>query len=354
MNLLFLEGDMSRKGGTERMTALIANALSARHSVFVTSLRMVGGGVFFPLNGCVQHSVLDNGAGKTGAAAQIRMIRRFIKENKIDCVINVDVGMGFYGIIAARGTGAKVITWEHGNYFNNWGSRWFPYFRRFAARHSDAVVVLTERDKQNYMTNISRCRPVTVIGNPVEKHPVDYRSDSRTILSAGHLAPVKRFTLIPEVGRTVFARHPDWQWRICGEGPERAEIERKIAEYGLSKNIILAGSVSDMETEYRAAAMYVMTSEMEGLPMVLLEAKSYGLPLVSFDIMTGPGEIIRDGVNGYLVPSGDTAALAEKICRLIENEELRRDFSENSQVDIERFDSVEIIEQWEKLIQRLK
>lgn len=85
--------------------------------------------------------------------------------------------------------------------------------------------------------------------------------------------------------------------------------------------------------------------------MVLLEAKSWGLPLVSFDIMTGPGEIIRDGVNGYLVPPGDTAALAEKICRLIENEELRRDFSENSQVDIERFDSLEIIEQWEKLIQ---
>ncbi|MGM9598048.1 MAG: glycosyltransferase family 4 protein [Eubacteriales bacterium] len=343
---------MSRKGGTERMTALIANALSARHSVFVISLRMVGGGVSFPLDGCVQHSVLDNGAGKTGAAAQIRMIRRFIKENKIDCVINVDVGMGFYGIIAARGTGAKVITWEHGNYFNNWGSRWFPYFRRFAARHSDAMVVLTERDKQNYMTNISRCRPVTVIGNPVEKHPVDYRSDSRTILSAGHLAPVKRFTLIPEVGRTVFARHPDWQWRICGEGPERAEIERKIAEYGLSKNIILAGSVSDMETEYRSAAMYVMTSGMEGLPMVLLEAKSYGLPLVSFDIMTGPGEIIRDGVNGYLVQSGDTAALAEKICRLIENEELRRDFSENSQVDIERFDFNSITDAWEELITR--
>ena len=85
--------------------------------------------------------------------------------------------------------------------------------------------------------------------------------------------------------------------------------------------------------------------------MVLLEAKSWGLPLVSFDIMTGPGEIIRDGVNGYLVPPGDTAARAEKICRLIENEELRRDFSENSQVDIERFDSLEIIEQWEKLIQ---
>lgn len=352
MNLLFLEGDMSRKGGTERMTALIANALSARHSVFVISLRMVGGGVFFPLNGCVQHSVLDNGAGKTGAAAKIRMIRRFIKENKIDCVINVDVGMGFYGIIAARGTGAKVITWEHGNYFNNWGSRWFPYFRRFAARHSDAMVVLTERDKQNYMTNISRCRPVTVIGNPVEKHPVGYISDSRIILSAGHLAPVKRFTLIPEVGRTVFSRHPDWQWRICGEGPERAEIERKIAEYGLSKNIILAGSVSDMETEYRAAAMYVMTSGMEGLPMVLLEAKSYGLPLVSFDIMTGPGEVIRDGVNGYLVPSGDTAALAEKICRLIENEELRRDFSENSQVDIERFDFNSITDAWEELITR--
>lgn len=332
------------------MTAFISNLLAREFDVFILGLHQEFS-VRHELNSNVKYEILKSQKGKSCILFQIRMIRRFITANKIDCVINVDVGMGFYGIIAARGTGAKVITWEHGNYFNNWGSRWFPYFRRFAARHSDAMVVLTERDKQNYMTNISRCRPVTVIGNPVEKHSFDYRSDSRIILSVGHLSPVKRFGLIPEVGRTVFARHPDWQWRICGEGPERAEIERKIAEYGLSKNIILAGSVSDMETEYRAAAMVVMTSEMEGLPMVLLEAKSWGLPLVSFDIMTGPGEIIRDGVNGYLVPPGDTAALAEKICRLIENEELRRDFSENSQVDIERFDSVEIIEQWEKLIQ---
>ena len=95
MNLLFLEGDMSRKGGTERMTAFLANALSIRHSVFVISLRMAGDGVFFPLNGCVQHSVLDNGAGKTGAAAKIRMIRRFIKENKLGKVLPYTVRSGY-------------------------------------------------------------------------------------------------------------------------------------------------------------------------------------------------------------------------------------------------------------------
>jgi glycosyltransferase involved in cell wall biosynthesis len=89
---------------------------------------------------------------------------------------------------------------------------------------------------------------------------------------------------------------------------------------------------------------------MEGLPMVLLEAKSQGLPIVSFDIETGPSDIVRDGVNGYLVESGNTDAMAEKICNLIESPSLRASFSENSGLDMEKFDEENIVKQWETLI----
>ncbi len=345
MKIVFLEGDMSKAGGTERMTAMLANALTEKHMVSVLSLHG-NGDSFFPLDEAVECLRLTPGHPR-------RAIHSFLKKNCVDIVINVDIGMAIFGIPAAVGTKAKVITWEHSNFYNNWGSRWFPYIRRFAARFSDAVVVLTERDKQNYEENISHCRRVFTIGNPVETHERKYSAESKIILSAGHLSPIKRFDLIPDIGKIVFERHPDWEWHICGEGPERALIENKISQYGLNRNIKLAGSVKNMESAYCSASMYVMTSEMEGLPMVLLEAKSYGLPIVSFDIMTGPSEIVRDGVNGYLVTSGDITAMAERICELIEKPMLRNCFSDATVSDMDKFDKKVIINKWELLLKQL-
>lgn len=349
MNILFLEGDMSRRGGTERMTAWLSSMLVRDHSVAVISLHMNNSAVFFPLNENVHHSVLQ----KKKTAAQIREIRRFIRRNSVDAVINVDTGMGYIGILAAMATRAKVITWEHANFFNNWNSRIFPYLRRFAARKSDAVVVLTERDRHNYENNIKKCVPVTVIANPASKGVYSYDRASKIILSAGLLGRIKRFDRIIPIGRTVFSRYPDWKWVLCGDGPERETLENAVREAGLQENILFRGSVRDMDAQYAGAAMYVLTSEMEGLPMVLLEAKSHGLPIVSFDIETGPSDIVRDGVNGYLVKPGDIDAMAEKICELIAGDALRQEFSENAALDMERFDEERIVTQWETLIRSL-
>ena len=340
---------MSRRGGTERMTAWLASALCTDHEVHILSLNLHVGEVFFSLAEQVRHAAVHS--GKT--FAKIGEIRRYIKKNGIETVINVDTGMGYIGILAAIGTKTSVITWEHSNYYNNWNSRIFPYLRRFAACHSDAMVVLTEQDKRNYTETIRRCVPVTVIPNPAERHEYTYDTQLKTILSAGLLGKIKRFELIVPIAEKVFAKHPDWIWILCGDGSERENLENAVQNAGLADRIRLAGSVSDMEVQYRSAAMYVLTSEMEGLPMVLLEAKSYGLPIVSFDIQTGPGDIVRDGVNGYLVKSGNTDAMAEKICQLIENAELRKQFSDNAALDMDKFDEERIVGQWEKLISSL-
>lgn len=346
MRLVFLEGDMSRSGGTERMTAMLANALSKKHVVSILTLHG-NGNSFFPLESSVNCLSLQKKHPR-------KAIRSFIQKNSVDFVVNVDTGMALFGIPASVGTKTKVITWEHSNFYNNWGSKWFPYIRRFAAQFSDAVVVLTERDKQNYEENVSRCNRVVTIANPVELHEIKYPIESKIILSAGHLSPIKRFGLIPDIGNLVFAQHPDWQWHIYGEGLERTLIKEKISQYGLEKNIILDGSVKSMDEAYCVAAMYVMTSEMEGLPMVLLEAKSYGLPIVSFDIMTGPAEIVRDGINGYLVENGNIAAMANQICQLIEQPMLRKQFSDATVLDMNKFDRGEIIAKWENLFLELK
>ena len=342
---------MSRSGGTERMTALLANGLARTHQVFILSLRC-GGEVFYALDDGVEHRFLPAAKGKLGILRQIAAIRRFAREQKIDRIINVDMGMGIYGIPAAWGTGTRVVTWEHGNYFNNWGSRLFPYFRRFAARHSGAVVVLTKKDRENYLDHIRRCRPVHVIPNPAEPREFAYDPASKTILSAGLLLPIKGYGRVVELAKRLLPQRPGWTWIICGEGPERECLEREIAAEGLQDRVLLPGTVREMDRQYQSAAMFVLTSEMEGLPMVLLEAKAWGLPLVSFDIMTGPGDIIADGVNGRLVPAYDLDAMEESLARLMDDPALRQAFSRRSQEGMENFAWDNILKKWQEVLEK--
>lgn len=351
MRICFLEGDMSRSGGTERMTAWLANALCQGHDVHILSLRMAKDHAFFPLEGKVACEAVPPCPGKLGIWKQIRRIHNYLKKNSIDCVINVDMGMGFYGILAAKGTGAKVITWEHGNFYNNWGSRLFPYMRRYAAKKSDAVVVLTDKDRRNYLENIKGCAPVHTIPNPAQQHEHTYDVNSKTILSVGHLLRNKGYHRVVEMAKKLLPQRPDWKWVICGEGQERANLEKAIAEAGLECQLLLPGLQKDMDAWYRNSAMLVMTSDLEGLPMTLLEGKGWGLPLVAFDIMTGPSDIIADGVNGYLVEPFDTDQMAEEIAELMDNDTLRLRLSANASVGMEKFSREQIFAAWEEKLQ---
>ncbi len=349
MKILLLEGDMSRSGGTERMTAWLANTLCQNHSVTVLSLNMTKPEIFYSLDGNVSHDAVGEG----NVLSKIRKIKKLIRSHGFDVLINVDTGMGYIGILSAKHTRCKTVTWEHSNFHNNWNSKIFPYIRKYAAKHSDAFVTLTERDKKNYESNI-KCVPITVIPNPSDKHDFVYDINSKTILSAGLFNKIKRFDLIIPTAEKVFEKHPDWNWVICGDGPELAAVKKLAKNSSVEKNIIFPGAVKDMSGYYKKAAMYVMTSEAEGLPMVLLEAKSYGLPIVSFDINTGPSDIVRDGENGYLTESGNTELLAQKIIALAGDDELRSRFSKNSQSDMEKFSTEAITESWEKLLTEIK
>lgn len=341
---------MSRTGGTQRMCAWLANALSAEHEVSVLCLRQAGERPFFSLKNGVKYRVLPEFSGKTGILRQIRRINRFIKENAIDRVISVDMGMGFYGVLAARGTKAKTVAWEHGNFFNNWGSRVFPYLRRYAAIKSDAVVVLTDRDRENYRQNIPGCSAVYVIPNPASPRAVSYDGGSRVILSVGHLLENKGFHRAVEMAAPLLTEHPDWTWIICGEGPERPRLEAMIRERGLEGRVLLPGVMEDMDGVYRKAALLVLTSHMEGLPMALLEGKSWGLPLVAFDIMTGPSDIISDGVNGFLVEPFDTEQMTDRIRTLMDNPALRTQMSRSAADGMEKFSEEMILNGWKKVL----
>lgn len=151
----------------------------------------------------------------------------------------------------------------------------------------------------------------------------------------------------------MLSRYPDWQWDIYGSGNDQIKqyLITELDKGGVLSRVHFKGNVKGTDNIYPDHAIYVMTSRYEGLPLVLLEAKQYGLPIVSFNCPTGPAEIVLDKENGYLVDDYDINYMSEKIFTLIENENLRAQFAEKSMKDTEKFSKKKIIKQWEDLIE---
>lgn len=345
MNICFI-GHFTA-GGTERATFLVANGLSDTHNVSI--LNTCDRAPSFDLKKNVKFNYLKTGC----IPRRIIYLRKYLRENKIDVLITVEAMTGLLSIIAAKLSSCKHIVWEHANFYQSQGIRWIQKIRQLELICADAYVVLTERDKNNFIEHFKIKTKLEQIYNIADQqsHHV-YDINSKTIISVGHLRKVKNFIVIPDVAKTVFTRHPDWCWEIYGDtkGDEYQSIKGKIEEYGLQNRVLFRGRCSEMNTAYKQASIYVMTSLQEGLPMVLLEAKSQKLPLVSFDIETGPDEIIMDGVNGYLVPRYDIKIMAEKICELIENPSLRKLFSDNSGHGLELFSREVALKKWSALL----
>lgn len=345
MRICFL-GGMSG-GGTESACYKVANGLANQNEVFILSTASLKPS--FPLLPSIYFSKLK----EISIFKRWVEVFRFIKDNRIEVLISIEAMTGIFTLLPSILSGCKLIIWEHANYYQNQGSRYIQHIRKLELSVAHAYVVLTERDLGNFQTHFkikTKLRYIYNIAPVYSEHQYDY--ESKNILSAGHIRPIKNYIIIPDVARIVFAKHPDWCWKIYGtpSGEYYEQVLAKVKEYGLENHILFCGRSSDMQREYQDSAIYVMTSVNEGLPMVLLEAKSNGLPLVSFNIETGPDEIIRDGVNGYLIPPYDIEIMADKICQLIENNDLRKKFSDNSRLDLEKFSSERIIEQWNELI----
>ena len=357
--ICFLNGDMSRTGGTERVTAMIANELSKNpqyeiHVLSVTNEQMIS---FFELDLSVYHtSVLRNPTVnlKRDYFKVVSGIRQYLKQYEIDILIEVDVICNLYTIPATRFMKTKIISWEHFNYYSNNGSKLRDISRKLTKYFSSHIVTLTEQDRKNYIENLNLSDKVTCIYNPIQTIETQpYHAHSKQILSVGRLTYQKGFDMLCEVAKEVLFQNPDWTWLIIGEGEDRPMIEQKIKQYQLEGRLILTGAQKEVDKYYRNSSLYVMTSRYEGLPMTLLEAKSYQLPIVSFDCQTGPSEIVENGINGYLVELNNCKEMTKILNMVLNNVSLLKGFSQQSKNNIHNFELGEVINKWEEIINQL-
>ena len=241
-----------------------------------------------------------------------------------------------------------------------------------AVSEYDCMVTLTEHDLPIWKRH---CRRVERIFNPVTTPPGQVsRLAEKRMIAVGRLEDQKNFKDLVSAWSIVAERFPDWRLEIFGEGKLEHALRSQIARLGLTGSVILRGVVKDIASEYSNSSALLMTSLHEGFPLALVEASSFGLPLISYDCPTGPSEIIVDAgdggdagnvpaatldqeagntPNGYLVPVGDVRTLADRICRIASDDSLRLRLGAASKASSHRFTPETIISAWEHLFSSL-
>lgn len=354
MKLLYVIEHISTQGGLERILIDKMNALAnePEFEVMLMTVWQDENGPAFPLDARVGQVCLDVDRPSSALGWLVAMSHVVHRYNNKVRAIAPDVVVHF------RAIGAMLTTfssWKGYTVFEAHLARQHSNHRwlyPFMERKADVVVCLTKADAMNY----SKARRVEVIPNFAEDA---LSTETRTLHSGerkgkraifvGRLCPEKDPLRLLRLWKDIVAKHPTWVLELFGKGELEDAVRMEIGRLGIDDSVILHGHVSAMTEVYGRADMLLLCSRTEGLPMVLIEAMSNGLPVVSTDCPYGPSDIIENGETGLLVPQNDNEAFVEAVSALITDESLRKRMGERAKEKAVRFSKDAIIQRWKKL-----
>lgn len=206
----------------------------------------------------------------------------------------------------------------------------------------DKFVVLSQEDADAW-GNTSN---MVVIHNPIKEYPsVTSNCENKKVIAVGRYTWQKGFDMLIQAWRIVDIKHPDWELHIYGFGDNKAYQE--LAGQG----VFCHGVVKDIYDKYRESSIFAFSSRYEGFGLVLAEAMSCGIPAVSFACPCGPKDIITN--DGILVEPGNIEEFADGLCKLIEDETLRKEMGKNGHLNMRRFEETAIMKKWIDLFDNL-
>ena len=308
-----------RGGGAERVAIRIAEHFAAQG--LATALFVHDGSADF----AVPHGVEQIVAASAGHLGRVAELRRLLARRRVRSLVSLLPYANLLSLAARIGHSrrTRLVVSEHISFTYRPASlkeRVKTWLTTKAYPFADSVVavsggIATELDR--LMPRIGR-RNLVVIHNPcyiaadvpsIQRQP----GAPPRVVAVGRLAHQKGFDTLIRAFAGVRAVRRDASLTIVGEGPERARLEALVEAEGLTRRVTLPGFREDIGSAFRNADLFVCASRAEGFGNVIVEALSYGLPVVSTDCPHGPAEILRDGRFGTLVPVDDAAALTRAI-----------------------------------------
>lgn len=351
-NIVFFIYNISAAAGTERVASVIINELAKRnYNVHVLGLYGDPGKIFFPFEPDVKVTSLhiDDLKGVRKILYSQHKIRQFVNNNHIDTFVTVESIMSIYSVPSLAFTGIRHVVWEHFNFRVSLGIAARSLARQLALSFADKVVTLTARDMQFWKQGAWYHHAQLVhISNPMFLGEQEVnQTPSKTVISVGRLTFQKGFDLLVDAwGGLPAELRKEWKLLIVGDGEDKPLLEKKITELGIGDSVELVGATKAVFSYFEKASVYCLSSRFEGLPMVLLEALAFHLPIVAFNCDTGPEELIEDGQNGILVEAGNVNKMSQSLAALMEDDDLRGRMRNYKSQKLHTLELGGIIEQW--------
>ncbi|MBO4620701.1 MAG: glycosyltransferase [Victivallales bacterium] len=281
----------------------------------------------------------------------IGYLRHEIKTLRPDTVLSFGNYWNNLVLLSTWGLQTPVYVSDRSSPVKNMG--WLQkHLRVWLYPRAAGVIAQTSKAKE-ICGKLFRQNNYATIGNPIREIPEDTNVFRENIvLSVGRLIRTKHYDRLIRLFHEL--NRPDWRLVIVGGDAQNqnlmAELQKILVGLGNPSNIELAGTQKDVESYLRRASIFAFTSSSEGFPNAVGEAMSAGLPVISYDCVAGPSEMISDGVNGYLVPVFDDALFQRRLLELMDSPERREQFGRRAREDIRAFGVERIVEKFYQFI----
>ena len=374
MKIIYCIAGTCHSGGMERVLANKANYLTGHgYEVVIVTTDQRGLPPFFPLDGqirCIDLGInYEENNGKSFAnkllhypLKQYRHQKRLaaiLKREKPD--ITVSMFCNDAGFITRINDGSKKVLEIHFSKFKRlqynrkglWrlADLWRSKQDEKTVRRFDKFVVLTEEDK-GYWGNLPN---ITVIPNANTFATSQAAAlENKKVIAIGRYTYQKGFERLIEAWNILSPGFPSWKLDIIGNGEERDKLQDLIHAYHLDGQVTLVSPTKSIDKVYLDASVLVMSSRYEGLPMVLLEAQAFGLPIVSFACKCGPKDIVANGETGFLVEENDIEGLARQLVKVMKDKNLRKQMGRKAKEASLRYAEDAVMAKWTALFDSLK
>lgn len=282
------------------------------------------------------------------------VMKKYIKKSDADILISSRV---LYTELVSKYANKGVITiaQEHCHHNNN--QKYINKVKR-ACRNINYLMPVSKELTDHYQKAIQNGKTTCLfIPNSLEFWPEEIsKLDCKNLISVGRISKEKGYLDLIDVFELVHQVNPDWKLNIVGDGVEMSKLKEKITEKKLEKYVILHG-FQDKDYIYQQllqSSIYVMCSFEESFGIVLLEAASFGIPLVAFSSAQGAHEIIKNNGNGYLIENRDKSEMADKINELIDSQEQRVKLGTYARTSVEQYTFKNVKKQWLKFLDSME
>jgi GalNAc-alpha-(1->4)-GalNAc-alpha-(1->3)-diNAcBac-PP-undecaprenol alpha-1,4-N-acetyl-D-galactosaminyltransferase len=348
-------------GGAERVMSIIANYWAAR-GWQLTILTFDDGSIppFYDLDKRIEHRSLGinlqsgyNIASLKHNLRQISFLKKAIVDSQPQLVISSVNKINILTLLACWQVKVPTIVCEDVYPAFNGLNKVWQFLQDWTYRRASLITVQTHSALAFFPNH--KGYKTTVIPNPVsvprsEEMASQLYTDDRHLLAIGKLTEQKGFDLLIKAFAEVCDTHPEWTLTILGEGELREELEDLCDRLEVRERIFMPGIVENIDAHLRKADIFTLSSRFEGFPVTLCEAMACGVPVIATDCLSGPREIVHNGVDGMLVVPDNVDALAVGLDLLMSDPVKRQYFSHHAPQVIERFGMEKVMVLWNNAI----